>query len=181
MDDFLKNLRSSHKKDIPLPRKNIDGNYYPQKDRRIQIDRRTSTSFPNNETLAQQLGDALPEILENTTTLTEQVAKLAATNELLAESKIRQQNAIADFFNTLNKIVSEDTETKISGDPPKNITTSYASGTHYTKDEIMSIIQNMRNQGATFSVIADYLQEKGMPTFSGKGEWHAQTIHRLCK
>ncbi len=175
MSDFLKNLRSSHKKDVPLPRKKIDGNYYPQTDRRTQSDRRGITSLPNNETLAM-LGDALPEILENTTTLTEQVAKLAATNELLAESKIREQNAIADFFNTLNKMVSEGTETKVSIDPPKNITTSYASGTHYTKDDIMSIIQNMRNQGATFSIIADYLKEKGMPTFSGRGEWHAQTV-----
>lgn len=180
MSDFLKNLRSSNKKDVPLPRKNIDGNYFHQTDRRTQNDRRSTTSFANSETLTMQLGDALPELLESTTTLTEQVAKLAATNELVAESKIRQQNAIADFFNTLNKMVSENTEAKIS-DPPQKVTTSYASGTHYTKDDIMSIIQNMRDQGATFSIIADYLKEKGMPTFSGRGEWHAQTIHRLCK
>jgi len=24
------------------------------------------------------------------------------------------------------------------------------------------------------------LIELGQPTFSGRGEWHAQTIHRLC-
>nr|NJM03756.1 cbb3-type cytochrome c oxidase subunit II [Desulfobacula sp.] len=54
-------------------------------------------------------------------------------------------------------------------------------GTHYTKDEILSLIRTMRKKKATFAAIADYLKEKGIPTFSGRGEWHAQTIHRLCK
>jgi hypothetical protein len=115
------------------------------------------------------------------TTLAEQVERIAATKELTAESKVRQHNAVADFFNNLNKMLSENTENNTPKDHPQEITTSYASGTHYTKDDILSIIRNMRNQGATFSIIADYLKEKGMPTFSGKGEWHAQTIHRLCK
>ncbi len=181
MNDFLRNLRSSQKKDAPPPRKNLDGNYYHQADRRTSSDRRTTAGFANMETFAQQLGDALPEILENTTTLTEQVEKLAATNELLTEAKIRQYNAVADFFNSLNKMVSENTGTDSSCGQSQKVTTSYTSGTHYTKDDILSIIQNMRDQGATFAIIADYLKEKGMPTFSGRGEWHAQTIHRLCK
>jgi hypothetical protein len=179
MNDFLRNLRSSHKKDAPPSRKNVDGNFYHQNDRRATMDRRDS--FVNSETLEQQLGDALPEILENMTTLTEQIEKMAVTNELVAESKIRQNNAVADFFKNMNKMGSENTGSEISGGHPQNVTTSYASGTHYTKDDILSIIQNMRDQGATFAIIADHLKEKGVPTFSGKGEWHAQTIHRLCK
>lgn len=178
MSDFLRNLRSSHKKEAPLPRKNTDGNYYPKTERRTTSDRRNVTDLDTIDTLAQNLGDALPEILENMTTLAEQVEKIAATNELTAQSKVRQHNAVADFFNNLNKMLTENNTSK---DHPQEITTSYASGTHYTKDDILSIIRNMRDQGATFSIIADYLKEKGMPTFSGKGEWHAQTIHRLCK
>jgi hypothetical protein len=181
MSDFLRNLRSSHKKEAPLPRKNPDGNYYPKTERRTISDRRNVTDFDTIDTLAQHLGDALPEILENMTTLAEQVERIAATNELTAQSKVRQHNAVADFFNNLNKMLTENTENNTSKNHPQEITTSYASGTHYTKDDILSIIRNMRDQGATFSIIADYLKEKGMPTFSGKGEWHAQTIHRLCK
>lgn len=60
-------------------------------------------------------------------------------------------------------------------------TTSYASGTSYIKDEVLNIIFTMRDQGATFRVIAAYLNEQGIPTFSGNGEWHAQSIHRLSK
>ncbi len=44
----------------------------------------------------------------------------------------------------------------------------------------MNIIQTMRNEGATYDQIAKHLVDLGQPTFSGRGEWHAQTIHRLC-
>ncbi|MBU8911884.1 MAG: hypothetical protein KOO65_11500, partial [Desulfobacterales bacterium] len=45
---------------------------------------------------------------------------------------------------------------------------------------VMDIIQSMRAEGATFDQVASRLIELGQPTFSGRGEWHAQTIHRLC-
>lgn len=44
----------------------------------------------------------------------------------------------------------------------------------------MDIIHTMRAEGATFDMVASRLVELGQPTFSGRGEWHAQTIHRLC-
>lgn len=181
MSDFLRNLRSAAKKDAPLQRKNLAGNYYPKQERRTLGDRRNVNDLDMIETLAQRLGDALPEILENMTALTEQAERFVAANELTAKSKIQQHTAVADFFNNLNTLLTENTESGISPAQPRKVTTSYASGTHYTKDDILLIIQNMRDQGATFSIIADYLKEKGMPTFSGRGEWHAQTIHRLCK
>ncbi len=48
------------------------------------------------------------------------------------------------------------------------------------REEIMDIINNMREEGATFDEVAKHLIKLGQPTFSGRGEWHAQTIHRLC-
>lgn len=48
------------------------------------------------------------------------------------------------------------------------------------REEIMNIIQTMRDEGATYDQIAKHLVDLGQPTFSGRGEWHAQTIHRLC-
>lgn len=45
---------------------------------------------------------------------------------------------------------------------------------------VMDIIHTMRAEGATFDQVASRLVELGQPTFSGRGEWHAQTIHRLC-
>ncbi len=55
------------------------------------------------------------------------------------------------------------------------------SGTRLlSRDEIMDIIHSMREEGATFDQVASHLVSLGQPTFSGRGEWHAQTIHRLC-
>ena len=48
------------------------------------------------------------------------------------------------------------------------------------REEIMTIIHTMRDEGATYDQIAKHLVNLGQPTFSGRGEWHAQTIHRLC-
>ena len=44
MSDFLRNLRSSHKKDKSDPRRNLDGHYYPQHDRRKYKDRRANSA-----------------------------------------------------------------------------------------------------------------------------------------
>jgi hypothetical protein len=48
------------------------------------------------------------------------------------------------------------------------------------REQVMDIIHTMRKQGATYDQIAKHLVGLGQPTFSGRGEWHAQTIHRLC-
>ena len=49
-----------------------------------------------------------------------------------------------------------------------------------SREAVMDIIHTMRAEGATFDQVATRLIELGQPTFSGRGEWHAQTIHRLC-
>lgn len=180
MNDFLKNLRSSQKKDTAGTRKNMTGNYYPEQDRRMNRDRRSP--YPNTmDTAPWQGRDIMPEILEHMATLSDQVERLVNSHELLVEAQIKQHHVVTRFFATLNTMLSKETAGSYPGDTPPKTTTSYTSGTHYTKDEVLAMIQNMRNKGATFSMIADYLRQKEIPTFSGRGEWHAQTIHRLCK
>lgn len=49
-----------------------------------------------------------------------------------------------------------------------------------SREAVMDIIRSMRAEGDTFDQVATRLVELGQPTFSGRGEWHAQTIHRLC-
>lgn len=49
-----------------------------------------------------------------------------------------------------------------------------------SRDEVMETINTMRAQGATFEEVAQHFVSIGQPTFSGRGEWHAQTVHRLC-
>ncbi len=49
-----------------------------------------------------------------------------------------------------------------------------------SREAVMDIIYGMREKGATYDEVATQLISLGQPTFSGRGEWHAQTIHRLC-
>ncbi|WP_304511453.1 hypothetical protein [Desulfobacula sp.] len=67
------------------------------------------------------------------------------------------------------KIVAKKNEKNASADPKL-----------LSRKTVMDIIHSMRAEGATFDMVASRLVELGQPTFSGRGEWHAQTIHRLC-
>lgn len=178
MSDFLRNLRSSHKKDTVSQRRSMDGHYYHTKDRRRMSDRR-STSYESVHPMSTSLDDLLPELIENSNQIIKYLQKKQEEDTLLLKAKIRHYESVATFLDNLNRLFSESPEKTFDGMP--KATASYASGTHYTKDDILSIIQNMRHNGSTFSTIAEYLKDKGIPTFSGRGEWHAQTIHRLCK
>ena len=176
MSDFLRNLRSSHKKESSDPKKNLDGHYYTQNDRRKIQDKRSSYS-ETLESLFACLTDILPKFSDNASVLAHHLEKIFCANDILIEAKIRQHNAVSTFLDNLNKVFNQDFIP--SEGRGQKTTTSYASGTHYTKDEVLSFIRDMRKKEATFATIADYLKEKGIPTFSGRGEWHAQTVHRL--
>lgn len=181
MNDFLKKMRNSGKKKTSLVRKNMDSNYVTPEEQRIPKERRSafnrSSSIPQKKARKQEIRDLIPVIAENTTQLVKEMGRIATVSEMIMESQIRQQNTMADFFESLKALMAH----RQSPDDMQRATTSYASGTHYTKDDIISIINRMRDQGATFATIAEYLSDKGIPTFSGRGHWHAQTIHRLCK
>ncbi len=49
------------------------------------------------------------------------------------------------------------------------------------KTEVLEIITEMRSQGETYENIAIKLKKEGFSTFSGRGVWHAQTVHRICQ
>ncbi len=178
MSDFLKNLRSSHKKISSDPKRNLDGHYYPKNERR-QIPDRRSTHTESLDALFEGIIEILPKIADNSSVLSLFLDKISEKSDKLVEAKIRQHNAVSTFFENLNLMLNHADQS--FSEPAAKASASYASGTRYTKDEILETMRILREKGATFAQIADYLKQKGMPTFSGKGQWHAQTIHRLCR
>ncbi|PIE61418.1 MAG: hypothetical protein CSA29_03385 [Desulfobacterales bacterium] len=184
MNDFLRNLRTTHKKEAPPQRNPLDSHFHPPTEHRLIREKRLSKpshqKAKSSVEFKKKWEEMLPIIIENTCAMAKHIEKMAAINEMEMESKIRMNNTVANFFETLTEMVQHIEPSELSYPPPM-ATSSYACGTHYTKDEILNIIMDMRDQGGTFAMIAEYLREKGIPTFSGKGEWHAQTIHRLCK
>lgn len=179
MSDFLKNLRSSHKKSSD-PRRNLDGHYYSNQERRVVKDRRAAQHPENLEQLWTQLTDILPQIADTSAALAVFIEQFQDKNDRLIESKIRQNEEVTTFFKHLNSLLDDEALMSLFTKPTKP-TASYASGTHYTKDEILDLMKNLRDKGATFGEIAEHLVKQDIPTFSGKGQWHAQTVHRLCK
>lgn len=47
--------------------------------------------------------------------------------------------------------------------------------------QVLKIVKQMHKKSATYNQIALRLEKENLPTFSGRGKWHAQTIHRLLK
>jgi hypothetical protein len=49
------------------------------------------------------------------------------------------------------------------------------------RSKVMEAIASMREKNATYQEIAEKLELENLKTFSGRGKWHAQTVHRLCQ
>ena len=49
------------------------------------------------------------------------------------------------------------------------------------REAVIATIRTLRENGLSFSAIAARLEENGIPTFSGKGQWRGQTVHKLFK
>ncbi|MCP4115003.1 MAG: hypothetical protein GY737_06265 [Desulfobacteraceae bacterium] len=199
MSDFLKNLRSTHRGSQaqrgsqPRPsgptRKEIGERYYSGNERRTVVDRRAplrpqqpQRQYKESDTMLE----SLPMIKENLATVATSLERMAESQENLAKVKAEQHQAMGTFFENLNQVLMEKIVPSLDAAsaaprPVRKGTTSYASGTHHTKDEVIAIIRSMREERATYAEIAEALTAKGIPTFSGRGDWHAQTIHRLCK
>ena len=64
--------------------------------------------------------------------------------------------------------VSDDTETIPPGKPDDD-----------TKKMIIRLIQKRHENGLNYTQIASQFADENIPTFSGKGKWHPQTIQKI--
>jgi hypothetical protein len=92
-------------------------------------------------------------------------------------SRTRQPLLLQTAPKTQRRVIKKRKKAAPEKTPPRSVSDT---STLLPREEIMNIIHTMRNQGATYDQVAKHLVELGQPTFSGRGEWHAQTIHRLC-
>lgn len=96
------------------------------------------------------------------------------TNQPVTPSK-DAETGLMDMLNDMDAAVPEETERVITVRKPESPSDGIG------KDDILSIIAAMRREGSTYNEIASHLDSLNLPTFSGRGKWHAQTIHRLCQ
>jgi len=197
MNDFLKSLRSNNKEkrydrndrnERPNRRQHGNGNSAyggnPQykNDRSNGNLRKPHRPFEDNK-LSILLEDALPEIKEA-------VSRLVNASERLLVAEERKANAMERISNSLQELLLGGSPLAVlPNEPPGNGATSVAKSydnaqksiNNMTREAVIDIILTMREEGATYGKIADHLEAENIPTFSRKGKWHAQTIHRVCR
>lgn len=57
-------------------------------------------------------------------------------------------------------------------DPPTHLSLT-------ERAEFLKLMKHMRKNGAQYHEIADDFNGRGFPTVSGRGRWHAQSVHRM--
>jgi hypothetical protein len=119
------------------------------------------------------------EALETIAQFAGQLA-VSGMNLPVFETKSRVEDAEED----LERHAGTATETE-----PEKVTEEISADSSYdeeeleeetiTRDDILNMICGLREEGMTYDQIANQLEEEAVPTFSGKGKWRGQTVHRL--
>ena len=118
-----------------------------------------------------------PYIKEYITESLKNQKRLIKINQQKADVETRKTDAIESFFSFIKDFIGSDLSKRITKGRGR-----YKTKLPDTKHKkVFKIIAKMREKNETYEDIADYLEKEGIPTFSGRGHWHAQTVHRLCR
>ncbi len=193
MNDYLKKARNDKKFDPNRKYPHGASQYNnPQyrgtdkhgKDRRKPMNRKTSE--------IEGLSNILAEIVTDMKGLLESISqtnkRLADIEERKIETESRKVDALEQIAGLLKKggiINAESGEQKKEDLFPslknRDCVTKPTRPDEDGKDIIVSIINDMRKTGLSYSKIADQMEIEQISTFSGKGKWHSQTIQKICK
>ncbi len=205
MNDFLQSIRNgNYSKDNrqrynqQKPRRNYDngnGNYNRGNTNERKF--RPKNDTPINDETLKSIKSALETIALNQTSAIEIASRRAEAEERKAAAfefiasnfgdftpaKPEKVETVATIVKSETEIIHEEPKEKV---PEQASLKSYeiiknAPNTEMNKDEVLAMILSMRNDGSTYNEIASHLVSLDLPTFSGRGKWHAQTIHRLCQ
>jgi hypothetical protein len=204
MDDFLYNLRRDTDK---RNRRQSGQQQYRGPDRRGPKDPRRNFNRRNENT--EQLSELLPEIKSLLETMNENQKQLLdsekkkqlALENIAASLRLMSGNSqsieVAEAEEApvvqaaeapMEDPVESDCEEEMAAadentgeEEAGEDETSSDSLPRSSREEIRKIALALREQGKTYKEIAQHLDEEQIPTFSGKGGWHAPTIHKLCK
>lgn len=178
MNDLLKRLKEEQEENGGTPENSLDGHFFPHRDKKKTGQNR---SKPDLEELSKSINEIMPLLTENFSSFLSSIDQYIDAVDQVSKTKVKVNESIAGFFDNLNYLLFGDSQPMIGSTLGAQAATGYTIGSRYTKGEVVALIKSMRKEGATFAVIAEYLKDKGIPTFSGRGDWHAQTIHRLCR
>jgi hypothetical protein len=204
MDDFLHNLRTGKNKPFDRNRKQFDNNGYKSPERQGPNDNRRKDAFQRSPPVDHfpaikiLLGDITDgqrrqaEIDDRRATAEE---RIASALERIASGFFEKNLAAASVVGPENKtgrnsrIVPETVK-------PARFSKSAAPDAIFgavktdiaaddikpgmDRESVLERIGAMRKEQFSYEKIARTLEAQGIPTFSGKGAWHSQTVSKLC-
>jgi len=187
MDDFLYNLRNGNTKRYEGKRK-IYSNYNKNYDRQRPRDNRSNFS---QGLIHQELVPTFKKMMEE---ITENYKRIAVANErraLAHERQVEILESIASHLGIPNlpekitpveTMVEENTDSLSASelDDVESNDSEPVTSLEFDKKKILDTILEMRKNKVSYGKIAQYLRSHGVPTFSGRGTWHGQTVSRLC-
>lgn len=175
MSDFLHNLRTGNMKRFDRPRKNFDNPQYRQhtKDRKSNYQKKAHT------------GDQLQDMKKHL----EGIAQTIENNLKAQERAASALERIARVLETATGITPVET---IIPNGPARETQGESRDTLKSNDKapeenalsnkpLLATITEMRNGGASFDKIAAELEQRAIPTVSGRGKWRGQAVSKLLK
>lgn len=145
-----------------------------------EIGERRAVAEEKNATAMENIAIYIKMMVENNIALlpdqNNQNVEVEPETELEAEAEVYTEYEDEEEYEGEDEVY---TEPEPEPAPPRSKRKARVSSP--TRAKVIKIISNMRAKGSTYGQIADHLEGKNISTFSGKGRWHAQTIHRLCQ
>lgn len=182
-NDFLKNIRSGKDKQSQ-PRSNYDRHQYHYEsqqqyfgnEKRNGPDRRRGRMTPFEEAMVELLKTMMPAIV----TFFENAANCQKRMVEFEESKTKAEADKMEIFrNAFEYVKASGLDGSLFSKDTRKKKTRARKPLDQNRKKILQVIEKMRNKGETFDNIALYLEKEQFQTFSGRGQWHAQTVHRL--
>lgn len=199
MNDFLHSLRANKDRQdrrFDRSRRQYSNPQYKGPERRYGKDGRRNIDRPERQEPAGELvSDVLPAIKGLIEEIAGHQGRLVAAQESLAVAEERKADALESLAIYLKAFIegevsgqqAVDNQTGETAEPVEDapqLTPTVAANAApvlSSREQVIQTIVAMRNQGATYNEIAQHLETEKVATFSGKGAWHAQTIHRVCR
>jgi hypothetical protein len=202
MDDFLHNLRTGKNKPFDRNRKQFDNNGYKNPDRQGPNDNRRKDAFQRTPPVDHfpAIKILLGDITEGQRRLADIYDRRATAEERIASALERiassffEKNPVApadwpEKKTDLDSRIIPETVQPVCVSQPATIDASRAVKKDSAADvikpgmdrkSVLEMIGAMREEQMSYEKIARTLEVQGIPTFSGKGAWHSQTVSKLC-
>jgi hypothetical protein len=188
MDDFLHNLRKNAERNNYDKRNKPYGNpQYRGPERRGGRDQQRRPYQKRNE-FQEVMAEIAPEIKSVLISMEEGQKRMQDAIERTADAQERQAEVLESIAEMMRRVFDGSIESATTSDPQGRgeKESSEASFFHPTasvveRDAVIDLILGLRQDGMTYKEIAQHLEDENIPTFSGKGAWHAQTVHKVCK